>query len=152
VLPEPEAGAPNFDGESSNSGNVTSAANTGHAEVALLAAPRSADSGVTTADATGPSLAAVPEENPEGPSLAMIDAPAAPEVLAANLTSGNHDPSFDAPIEDIAEAEPIIESLPQAKSPWSAMSIGGLAAGFIGLVGLVYWRRQEQKHYAAAGR
>jgi len=149
-LPKSENATPHFEGDSSANG-VTSAANSGHAEVALLAAPRSPDSGVTTADATGPMLSPVQNEgsNGSGPSLAAIEAPAVPEVLAS--THGLPGSGLDVP-NDILEAEPIADEHDASQSKWSAMSVGGLAAGFIGLVGLVYWRRQEQKHYAAAGR
>lgn len=149
-LPKSENATPHFEGDPSANG-VTSAANSGHAEVALLAAPRSADSGVTTADATGPMLSPAHDEssNGNGPSLAAIEAPAVPEVLAS--THGSPGSGLDVP-NDILEAEPIADEHAAAQSKWSAMSIGGLAAGFIGLIGLVYWRRQEQKHYAAAGR
>lgn len=150
ALPNMESAKPLFEADTSDSG-AKSAANSGHAEVALLAAPRSADSGVTTADAIGPTLTPAHEETPGGgPSLAMMEAPAVPEVLISTRSPGN-DSGLDVP-NDVIEAEPIIDEHAASQSKWSAMSIGGLAAGFLGLVGLVYWRRQEQKHYAAAGR
>jgi len=149
-LPKSENVTPHFEGDASANG-VTSAANGGHSEVALLAAPRSADTGVTTADATGPMLSPVHDDgsNSNGPSLAAIEAPAVPQVLASHGSRGFNDSGLDVP-NDIVE--PIADEHASSQSKWSAMSIGGLAAGFIGLIGLVYWRRQEQNHYAAAGR
>lgn len=150
-LPKSENVTPHFEGDGSANG-VTSAANGGHSEVALLAAPRSADSAVTTADATGPMLSPVHDDgsNGNGPSLAAIEAPAVPEVLASSHgPNGFNDSGLDVPNDVV---EPVADDHAASQSKWSAMSIGGLAAGFIGLIGLVYWRRQEQKHYAAAGR
>lgn len=148
-LPKSENVTPHFEGDSSADG-VTSSANGGHSEVALLAAPRSADSGVTTADVTGPMLSPVRDDGSSGPSLTAIEAPAVPEALASSHgAAGFNDSGLDVP-NDIVE--PVADEHVASQSKWSAMSIGGLAAGFIGLIGLVYWRRQEQKHYAAAGR
>lgn len=142
--------------------NLRAAANAGQLEVPLPPLPRNpnvgtlsaelemaalrgklpgtASSGVVTADR----LEEAPEPQPSPKKLVMA-AKAQPAPVAS---------SADVALPD-EEIEPITDSdssgsSSSASSRLTIASLAGLLAGIAGMLGLGWWRRQEQRHYAAA--
>jgi hypothetical protein len=141
--------------------NLRAAANAGQLEVPLPPPPRNPNVGTLSAELEmaalrgrlpGTALSGVVtadrvEEAPEPQSSPKKLAAASKEPQPAPVAS-----KVDAALPD-EEIEPIVDSDSSSSGSSSRLtiaSLAGLLAGIAGILGLGWWRRQEQRHYAAA--
>jgi hypothetical protein len=128
--------------------SATTLANRGRTEIAALdhAAAAEADRAAGSVQVAHAASDVTPASQP----LAGIPEPPAPPAIES---AGALSPAADSVVEELADNEPLADVDETSKLPvnLTAASVAGLIAGLAGLLGLSYWRRQEQKHYARSG-
>lgn len=150
---------PRFSGANKENSSLHASANAGRVEVPLPQNPRNADASIAAGENRGSILerarsragsesdvSAVPSEVPADrylaeKLLAQTRAAALEASSESDSTGIDGDASADA---DAPVAEPVHTSY------LTVASLIGLLAGVAGMFGLNWWRRKEQKHYAAA--
>jgi hypothetical protein len=142
-----------------DSPNSRAGANAGQVEVPVPPKPRSADASLAMANAGGPSLdaSALPElpspvadndRRPKSARSSSTDATARDNAAETSATA--FVATEDPPAETDAFAESETPSLAPARTTQLTIaSLVGLITGIAGMFGLSWWRRQEQRHYAA---
>ncbi len=153
--------APQFAGNDKDFGSLRAAANAGRVEVPLPQSPRNADVSIAANDDRGSILeraqktvaaeavaSGVPSE------VAVRRQPSSPtrlaETRAAEMDdSSETDNAGGVEGETLADAD-VPATEPEATSKLTIASLIGLFAGVAGMFGLRWWRRKEQRHYAAA--
>jgi len=158
-----EAGAPNAPRfTAGEQPNVRAGANAGQLEVPAPPTPRSADASLALANSGGPSLDALAVANGSSsankaekivepaaavPEAAPVEKPAQKSVTTSSAAFVALD---EAPVETDAFPESETSSLaPGRSTQLTIASLVGLVTGIAGMFGLTWWRRQEQRHYAA---
>jgi hypothetical protein len=137
---------------------VRAGANAGQVEVPPPPTPRSADASLAMANAAAPNVdAPAADANSSANDTDKVSDKAAPPVPAtapAEKPAQAPSTAFVALDESPAEAEVFAESeapnqIPGSTTQLTIASLVGLVIGVAGMFGLSWWRRQEQRHYAA---
>lgn len=136
---------------------IRAGANAGQVEVPPPPTPRSADATLAMANAAAPSVdAPAADGSNAGNTTDKVSDKAAPVSVPAPAEKPAQAPStaFVALDESPAEADVFAESetpnlMPGSTTQLTIASLVGLVIGVAGMFGLSWWRRQEQRHYAA---